>query len=44
MIDPRKCVAKIANKVNLSERTKRQAMNSMYGVVGTEISVGKDPM
>jgi transcription initiation factor TFIIB len=44
VIDPRKCVAKIANKVNLSERTKRQAMNFMYDVIRTEISDGKDPM
>ena len=44
VIDPRKCVAKIANKVNLSERTKRQAMNFMYDVIRTEISAGKDPM
>ncbi len=44
MIDSRKCVAKIANKVNLSERTKCQAMNFMYDFIRTEISTGKDPM
>jgi transcription initiation factor TFIIB len=44
VIDPRKCVARISNKVNLSERTKRQAMNFMYGVIRTEMSAGKDPM
>jgi transcription initiation factor TFIIB len=44
MVDPMKCIAKIASKVNLSEKTKRQAMNIMYDVIRREISAGKDPM
>jgi transcription initiation factor TFIIB len=44
VVDPVICIAKIANKVNLSEKTKRQAMNIMHNVLQTEISVGKNPM
>ena len=43
-VDPVVCIAKIANKVNLSEKTKRQAMNIMHHVLQKEISGGKNPM
>ncbi len=43
-IDPVKCIAKVANKTNLSEKTKRQAINIMQKVTENEISAGKDPM
>jgi transcription initiation factor TFIIB len=43
-IDPIKCIAKVANKANLTERTKRQALNIMKKVTENEISAGKDPM
>lgn len=44
MIDPMKCVVKIANKAGLSERTKRQAMHIMDTLAKTEIRAGKNPM
>ena len=43
--DPTKCIAKVANNTNLSEKTKRQALNIMEKVRENEIlSAGKDPM
>jgi transcription initiation factor TFIIB len=42
--DPMKCIAKVANKANLSENIKRQAMIIMKEVIETEISAGKAPM
>jgi transcription initiation factor TFIIB len=43
--DPTKCIAKVANKANLTEKTKRQALNIMQKVTENEIlSAGKDPM
>ena len=39
-----KCVAKIANKAHLSEKTKRIAMETMNDLIGKEISAGKLPM
>ena len=44
MIDPMKCVVKVANKAKLSEKTKRQAMNLMHDIVKSGVSAGKDPM
>jgi transcription initiation factor TFIIB len=44
IVDPLKCIAKISNKLNLSEKTKRQAINIMNDVTKKEISAGKDPM
>jgi transcription initiation factor TFIIB len=44
MIDPMKCVVKVANKAKLSEKTKRQAMNIMHDIIKTGVSAGKDPM
>jgi len=44
VVDPIICIAKIANKVNLSEKTKRQAMNIMHHVLKSEMSVGKNPI
>jgi transcription initiation factor TFIIB len=44
IVDPLKCIAKISNKINLSERTKRQAISIMNDVTKKEISAGKDPM
>ena len=42
--DPMKCIAKVANKVELSEKTKRKAAEIMSNVMKEEISAGKDPM
>lgn len=39
-----KCIAKVANKANLSEKTKHQASSIMAEVIKKEISAGKDPM
>jgi transcription initiation factor TFIIB len=44
MIDTTKCIARVANKVNISERTKHRAINLMNDVVKSGLSAGKDPM
>ena len=44
MVDPVKCVAKIANKMEVSEKTKRHAMSYMHNVITSGIAAGKDPM
>lgn len=44
LVDPVKCIAKIANGVKLTEKTKRMAMDTMNDLVGKEISAGKLPM
>jgi len=44
MVDPIKCIAIIANKTHVSEKTKRQAVNIMNEVTRREISAGKNPM
>lgn len=43
-IDPMKCIAKIANNANITERTKRKAMEIMTDVIRKELSAGKEPM
>jgi len=42
--DPMKCVTKIANKANLSEKTIRHAISTMTEVIEKEITAGKHPM
>jgi transcription initiation factor TFIIB len=44
LVDPVKCIAKIANGVKLTEKTKRMAMDTMNDLVGKEISAVKLPM
>ena len=44
LVDPMKCIVKVANKANLSERTKRIAIGIMKNVTKSGISAGKDPM
>jgi transcription initiation factor TFIIB len=44
MIDLMKCIARVASRSGLSEKTKRHAMNIMYDVVKSGMSAGKDPM
>ena len=39
-----KYIARVANRANLSEKTKRQAAEIMNNVTKREISTGKDPM
>jgi transcription initiation factor TFIIB len=43
-VDPTKCIAKVVNKTNLAENTKRKALSIMKNVLENQISVGKDPM
>jgi transcription initiation factor TFIIB len=43
-VDLVKCVARIANKMNIDEKTKRMAMHTMVDLVDREISTGKSPM
>ncbi len=44
MVDPIKCIVKIANKMEISEKIKRHAVNYMHDVITSGIAVGKDPM
>jgi transcription initiation factor TFIIB len=44
IIDPMRCITKVANKSKLSEKTKRQAAEIMNIVTKKEFSAGKDPM
>ena len=44
MIDPMKCIVRVASKAGLSEKTKRHAMEIMRDVVKSGMSAGKDPM
>ncbi|MGA9845655.1 MAG: transcription initiation factor IIB [Nitrososphaeraceae archaeon] len=44
MLDPMKCIVKVANKISLNEKTTRRAMSLMSQVTEKEISAGKDPM
>lgn len=44
MIDPTKYVAKVANHISISERTKRKAIAIISEAQQKGISVGKDPM
>src|SRR5574337_2188962 len=44
VVDPIKCVARIASKAGLSEKTKRRALQILKDAAEIEISAGKDPM
>ena len=44
VIDPTKCIAMIANKAKLSEKSKRMAIDTMTDLTNTEASAGKRPM
>ena len=44
IVDPTKCIVKVANKVNLNEKTKRNAVDIIYQLNKKGISAGKDPM
>jgi transcription initiation factor TFIIB len=43
-IDTTKCISRVANKANISEKTKHQAIDLMNDVVKNGIAAGKDPM
>jgi transcription initiation factor TFIIB len=42
--DPMKCITKIANNANLSEKSIRHAISAMTEVIEKEITAGKHPM
>ena len=42
--DITKCIGRVANKANISEKTKHQAINLMNDAVSHGVSAGKDPM
>ena len=44
LLDPIKCIIRIANNAKISEKTRRQAINIMHDIIKKEISAGKDPM
>lgn len=44
IVDPMKCIVKVANKLGLSEKTKHKAMNIMTYAIKMEINAGKIPM
>jgi transcription initiation factor TFIIB len=44
LLDPIKCISRIANNAKISEKTKRLAINIMHDIIKKEISAGKDPM
>lgn len=44
VVDPIKCVARIASKADLSEKTKREAARILRTAEENKISAGKDPM
>jgi len=44
VVDPVRCVARIASKISLSEKTKRQGLEILKKARELKISAGKDPM
>jgi transcription initiation factor TFIIB len=44
MLDPAKCVSRVASKASISERTKRKAMSMILDVVKSGLAAGRDPM
>jgi transcription initiation factor TFIIB len=44
IVDPMKCIARVANRLSISEKTKQQALNIMEEVVNKKITAGKEPM
>ena len=42
--DPMRCIARVANNANLSEKVKRQAIRIMNDLINRKISAGKNPM
>jgi transcription initiation factor TFIIB len=44
VIDPAKCISKIANKAGISEKSKRKALEMIRMAIDEKISSGKGPM
>ena len=43
-VDPIKCIARIANQINLNQKVKQKAINIMNAATKSELSAGKNPM
>jgi len=44
LIDPVRCLVKLANKIGVSEKVKRYGIDYMKQVIDSNISAGRDPM
>ena len=44
VVDPMKCITRVANRAHLSEMAKRQAISIMHAVRKAGLSDGKNPM
>src|SRR5918996_5710874 len=44
VVNPMKCVARVANRLSISEKTRQQALSIMEEVVNKKITAGKEPM
>jgi transcription initiation factor TFIIB len=44
MLDPMRCIVKVANKMQIDERVTRQGMDIMHTAIRKEASAGKNPM
>ena len=44
VVNPMKCIARVANRLSVSEKIKQQALSIMKEVVNKEINAGKEPM
>jgi transcription initiation factor TFIIB len=44
VVNHMRCIAKVANKLRISEKTKHQAMTIIEEVINKEIAAGKEPM
>lgn len=44
LLDPMRCVAKVASRMQLNEKITRQAMGIMHNAMKNETSAGKNPM
>src|SRR5918912_1236862 len=44
VVNPMKCVARVANRLSISEKVTRQAMSVMKQIIQGGISAGKNPM
>jgi len=43
-VDPIKCIARIANQLNLNQKINQKAINIMNAAIKSELSAGKNPM
>ncbi len=44
VVNPMKCVGRVANRLSISEKTKHHALSMMEEVVNKNITAGKEPM